>query len=65
MDVKCQVLVPMHKEKADERLGGCDFRLRNSDFSTYKIQVVTKLTKCKTNIISSMALSLSNLRNIE
>ena len=30
---KCQVPVPMHKEEADEILGGCDFSLRNSDFS--------------------------------
>ena len=40
---KCQITVTLQKEEADERLGGCDFRLRNSDFSGYNKEV-NKLT---------------------
>ena len=38
----CQVPVPMHKEKSDERSGSCDLGLRDSDFFTYD-KVIKKL----------------------
>ena len=29
LHAKCQIPAPMHKERRDERLGGCDLALRN------------------------------------